>query len=65
MLIAMNTDVNLQKNLDRPANLVQTGLILAWVQCKGYRCMAYADATGQWINFYTGKRITDFVKVIG
>jgi hypothetical protein len=25
---------------------------------------AYSDATGQWINFYTGKKLTDFVKVI-
>ena len=38
---------------------------LVWVQCKGYRCMAYVDATGQWINFYTGEKLTDFVKVLG
>ncbi len=38
---------------------------LVWVQCKGYSCLAYWDATGKWINFYTGTGITDFVKVIG
>jgi hypothetical protein len=38
---------------------------LVWVQCKEYRCMAYLDATSNWINFYTGTKITDFVKVIG
>jgi hypothetical protein len=38
---------------------------LVWVQCKGYRCLAYTDSKGQWINFYTGKELTDFVKVIG
>ena len=38
---------------------------LVWVQCKGYNCLAYLDATGKWINFYTGKKLTDFVKVIG
>ena len=38
---------------------------LVWVQCKGYRCMAYPDSTGQWINFYTGGKLTDFIKVIG
>lgn len=43
----------------------QAGRILVWVQCKDYRCLAYSDATGQWINFYTGKKLTDFVKVIG
>jgi len=44
---------------------VQTLVDLVWVQCKGYRCMAYSDATGKWINLYTGKKVTDFVKVIG
>jgi hypothetical protein len=44
---------------------VSTDKDLAWVQCKGFRCLAYPDATGQWINFYTGKKLTDFVKVIG
>jgi hypothetical protein len=44
---------------------VSTDKDLAWVQCKGYRCLAYWDATGKWINFYTGKKLADFVKVIG
>jgi len=43
---------------------VQTDMVLIWVQCKGYRCLAYSDATGKWINFYTGKKLTDFVKII-
>ena len=48
-----------------PVNgLVETGMILIWVQCKEYRCLAYTDATGQWINFYTGEKLMDFVKVI-
>jgi hypothetical protein len=38
---------------------------LVWVQCKGYRCMAYPDAAGKWINFYTGEKLTGLVKVIG
>ena len=47
------------------SGLVPNHKDLVWVQCKGYRCLAYLDATGQWINFYTGKKLTDFVKVIG
>jgi hypothetical protein len=54
----------LTKN-DPTGGLVQTGLVLVWVQCKEYRCLAYIDATGNWINFYTGKKLADFVKVIG
>ena len=38
---------------------------LVWVQCEEYRCMAYLDAKGRWINFYTGKELKDFVSVIG
>ncbi len=38
---------------------------LVWVQCKEYKCLAYLDANGRWINFYTGKKLKDFVKIIG
>ena len=38
---------------------------LVWVQCKGYRCLAFTDKCGKWINFYTGEKLTDFVAVIG
>ena len=38
---------------------------LVWVQCKEFRCLAYLDEAGKWINFYTGKKLTDFVKIIG
>jgi len=47
------------------SGLVSTDKDLVWVQCKGFRCLAYSDATSKWINFYTGKKLTDFVKVIG
>jgi len=40
-------------------------LDLVWIQCKGYRCMGYRDLEGKWINFYTNKKLTDFIKVIG
>ncbi len=38
---------------------------LVWVQCKGYRCLAFTDESGEWRNFYTGKKLTDFIKVLG
>jgi len=43
---------------------IAAGIELVWVQCKGYRCMAYADAAGRWINFYTGSVVNDVVGVI-
>jgi hypothetical protein len=44
---------------------ISTDKDLVWVQCKEYKCLAYLDEAGKWINFYTGKKLTDFVKVIG
>jgi len=44
---------------------VSTDKELVWVQFKEYKCLAYLDTTSQWINFYTGKKLTDFVKMIG
>ena len=38
---------------------------LVWVQCKEYRCLAFLDNKGNWINFYTGEIVDDFVKVVG
>jgi hypothetical protein len=37
---------------------------LTWVQCKEFKCLAYLDETRKWINFYTGKKLKDFIKVI-
>ena len=50
---------------DQTSGLVPNHKDPVWVQCKGYRCLVYSDATGKWINFYTGKKLTDFVKIIG
>jgi len=38
---------------------------MVWVQCKGYRCLAYRDPRGKWVNFYSGDRLTNFIKVVG
>jgi hypothetical protein len=50
---------------DNAPKSVLTDIILVWVQCKQNRCLAYQNAEGQWINFYTGKILTEFVEVIG
>ncbi|MFZ0828994.1 MAG: hypothetical protein WAO02_16390 [Verrucomicrobiia bacterium] len=44
---------------------VLADVILVWIQCKQSRCLAYQNANGQWVNFYTGKVVTDFVDIIG
>jgi len=50
----------------RPAKKTDTkDKNLVWVQCDQYRCLAYVDATGKWMNFYTGKELRGRFKVIG
>jgi len=34
------------------------------VQCKGFRCLAYRDQTGTWIDYHTGKPLTGEVRPI-
>jgi hypothetical protein len=60
----MKNDVQSDRKNNPTSGLVLNHKDLVWVQCKGYRCLAYLDATGKWINFYTGKKLTDFVKII-
>ena len=61
----MKNRVTFKMKNDRPAGPLPSYPDLVWVQCKQHSCLAYIDATGKWINFYTGKKITDFVRVIG
>ena len=34
------------------------------VQCGGYRCLAYRDRQGNWINYHTDERIEGPVRII-
>ena len=61
----MRNKIQFHLKNDQTSGQVSTDKDLVWVQCKGFRCLAYSDATGRWINFYTGKKLADFVKVIG
>jgi hypothetical protein len=49
---------------DQISGPVKIPMDLVWVQCKEFKCLAYLDETGKWINFYTGRKLTDFVKII-
>ncbi len=58
-----NSIQSLTKN-NQTGDLISNYKGLIWVQCKGHRCLAYRDDNGKWINFYTEKPLTGFVKVI-
>jgi hypothetical protein len=61
---SMKYDDQSNTNNGQASGLAPSFKELVWVQCKEYRCLAYLDETGKWINFYTGKKLTDFVKII-
>ena len=35
-----------------------------WVQCEGYRCLAFQDKKGDWWSFYDRTRIPNVLKVL-
>lgn len=34
------------------------------VQCEGYRCLAYRDKKGNWLNYHSGEPLKGTVKVV-
>jgi hypothetical protein len=34
------------------------------VQCEGFRCLAYRDKNGTWINYHSGEPIKGTVRLI-
>lgn len=35
-----------------------------WVQCDGYRCLAYQNQQGEWLAFHNGTKLAKVVKVL-
>jgi len=61
----MKIKFQIQEDGGKTRKRPMTPVDLVWVQCKGHGCLAYTDAKGQWINFYMGKKLPDFLEVIG
>ena len=57
---AINTGRNRKRESPSGLTIEQ----MSRVQCHGFRCIAYQDVKGRWINFYTGKLLHGLVKVI-
>lgn len=35
-----------------------------WVQCEGYRCLAYQNEQGEWRSFHNGAKLNKVVRVL-
>jgi hypothetical protein len=62
--ISMSAKAHSEPGKDNAGKPMRAGPDLVWVQCEGYRCMAYLDVKGKWVSFPTRKVLTDFVRVI-
>jgi hypothetical protein len=60
----MSAKAHSKTDTENTGKPLRAGLDLVWVQCEGYRCMAYHDAKGKWVSFSTRKVLTDVVGVI-
>jgi hypothetical protein len=49
---------------DKKLTPKEDSIALVQVQCAGFRCMAYRDETGAWIDFHMGKPITGYVEEV-
>jgi hypothetical protein len=62
--ISMSAKVDSEPDAAQDGKPMRAGPDLVWVQCEGYRCMAYLDVKGKWVSFPARKVLTDFVRVI-
>jgi hypothetical protein len=60
----MSAKAHSKPDTENDAKPMRAGLDLVWVQCDGYRCMAYLDAKGKWLSFPARKVLNDVVRVI-
>ena len=35
-----------------------------WVQCEGFRCLAYLDGDGKWRNWINGEKLPNVIKIL-
>ena len=48
-----------------PAGKHLTLAVPVYVQCEGFRCLAYRDKSGNWINYYSGEPLQGTVTPVG
>jgi hypothetical protein len=60
----MSAKAHSKPDTENSGKPMRSGPDVVWVQCEGYRCMAYIDAKGKWISFPNRKVLTDVVRVI-
>ena len=51
-----------------PKDETESGLppvgLNVWVQCEGYRCLAYRTKDGKWLTAIGNKEVTDVIRVV-
>ena len=60
----MNAAVEQHGNEQEPSRQPEVGEPV-WVQCPGFRCLAYLDAEGKWRTLFRGKELLGQVTIAG
>jgi len=54
-----------KQSVQNPAGKHLALAVPVHVQCEGFRCLAYRDKNGNWIDYYSGEALRGKVTVIG
>jgi hypothetical protein len=57
------TAKKLDENEKAESELPPVGLNV-WVQCEGYRCLAYRTKDGKWLTAIGNKEVKDVIRVV-
>jgi hypothetical protein len=60
--IACMQQCETSKTTETNASSVRLG-VPVWVQCPGFRCLAYQDAAGGWRTFFRGETLSQAVPI--
>jgi len=55
---------NTKQSVHRPAGKHLPLAVPVHVQCEGFRCLAYRDKHGIWIDYNSGERLHGTVRII-
>lgn len=57
------TAKRIEENDETEASLPPVGLNV-WVQCEGFRCLAYRTKDGKWLTSFGNKEVKDVIRVL-
>ncbi len=57
------TAKKIEEKQETESDLPPVGLYV-WVQCEGFRCLAYRTQDGKWLTAFGNKEVKDVIRVL-